>query len=77
MKKILPFLFCMLIALFSCEKDTPTPPASVESMQFEGAPTTIDEGEDVNLSQYLVITPASVGDTVTGEIGRASCRERV
>ena len=26
MKKIIPFLFCMLIALFSCEKDTPTPP---------------------------------------------------
>ena len=26
MKKILPFLFCMLIALFSCEKEPPTPP---------------------------------------------------
>ena len=67
MKKIIPFLLCMLIALWACEKDTPNPPASVDSMQFEGAPTTIDEGEDVNLSQYLVITPASVGDTVTVE----------
>ena len=26
MKKIIPFLFCMLIALFSCEKEPPTPP---------------------------------------------------
>ena len=65
MKKIIPFLLCMLIALWACEKDTPTPPASVDSMQFEGVTTTLNEGESINLSQYLVITPASVGDTVT------------
>ena len=67
MKKIIPFLLCMLIALWACEKDTPTPPASVDSMQFEGVTTTLNEGESINLSQYLVITPASVGDTVTVE----------
>ena len=65
MKKIIPFLFCMLVALFACEKDTPTPPASVESMQFEGVSTTLDEGESINLSPYLIITPQAVGDTVT------------
>ena len=26
MKKIIPFLLCMLVALWACEKDTPTPP---------------------------------------------------
>jgi hypothetical protein len=26
MKKLIPFLLCMLIALWACEKDTPTPP---------------------------------------------------
>ena len=57
----------MLVALFACEKDTPTPPASVESMQFEGVSTTLDEGESINLSQYLTITPEAVGDTVTVE----------
>ena len=67
MKKIIPFLLCMLVALWACEKDTPTPPASVDSMQFEGVTTTLNEGESINLSQYLVITPASVGDTVTVE----------
>ncbi len=67
MKKIIPFLLCMLIALWACEKDTPTPPASIDSMQFEGVTTTLNEGESINLSQYLVITPASVGDTVTVE----------
>ena len=67
MKKLIPFLLCMLIALWACEKDTPNPPASVESMQFEGVTTTLNEGESINLSQYLVITPASVGDTVTVE----------
>ena len=67
MKKIIPFLVCMLIALWACEKDTPTPPASVDSIQFEGAPTTVDEGADINLSQYLIITPEAVGDTVTVE----------
>ncbi len=65
MKKIIPFLFCMLVALFACEKDTPNPPAFVESMQFEGVSTTLDEGESINLSPYLIITPQAVGDTVT------------
>ena len=67
MKKIIPFLVCMLIALWACEKDSPNPPASVDSMQFEGAPTTVDEGADISLSQYLIITPEAVGDTVTVE----------
>ena len=67
MKKIIPFLLCLLIALWACEKDTPNPSASVDSMQFEGVITTLNEGESINLSQYLVITPASVGDTVTVE----------
>ena len=65
MKKIIPFLACMLVALVACEKDDVTPPASVESMQFEGVSTTLDEGESINLSQYLIITPQAVGDTVT------------
>ena len=43
MKKIIPFLLCMLVALWACEKDTPTPPASVDSMQFEGVTTTLNE----------------------------------
>ena len=60
-------MLCMLIALWACEKDTPNPPVSVDSMQFEGVTTTLNEGESINLSQYLVITPASVGDTVTVE----------
>ena len=67
MKKIIPFLVCMLIALWACEKDTPTPPASIDSMQFESVPSFIDEGADINLSQYLIITPEAVGDTVTVE----------
>ena len=65
MKKIIPFLMCMLVALVACEKDDVTPPASVESMQFEGVSTTLDEGESINLLQYLIITPQAVGDTVT------------
>ena len=65
MKKIIPFLMCMLVVLVACEKDDVTPPASVESMQFEGVSTTLDEGESINLSQYLIITPQAVGDTVT------------
>ena len=67
MKKIIPLIFLMLVALLACEKETPTPPASIDSMQFEGAPTTVDEGADINLSQYLIITPEAVGDTVTVE----------
>ena len=50
MKKIIPFLLCMLVALCACEKDTPNPPASVDSMRFEGVSTTLDEGESINLS---------------------------
>ncbi len=66
MKKIIPFLVCMLVALFACEKDTPTPPASIDSMQFDTSMLTrYDEGESINLSQYLTITPEAVGDTVT------------
>lgn len=65
MKKIIPFLFCMLITLFSCEKDNVNSSASVESMKFEGVPSKVDEGTDINLSQYLIIAPAAVGDTVT------------
>ena len=57
----------MLVALWACEKDTPNPPASVDSMQFEGVPSLIDEGADISLSQYLIITPEAVGDTVTVE----------
>ena len=68
MKKIIPFLMCMLVALFACEKDTPNPSASVESMQFDTSMLTrYDEGESINLSQYLTITPQAVGDTVTVE----------
>ena len=66
MKKIIPFLLCMLVALCACEKDLPTPPASVDSMQFDTSMLTrYDEGESINLSQYLTITPQAVGDTVT------------
>ena len=68
MKKIIPFLVCMLVILFACEKDTPTPPASIDSMQFDTSMLTrYDEGESINLSQYLTITPEAVGDTVTVE----------
>ena len=55
----------MLITLFSCEKDNVNSSASVESMKFEGVPSKVDEGTDINLSQYLIIAPAAVGDTVT------------
>ena len=65
MKKLIPFLLCMLIALWACEKDNVNSSASVESMKFEGVPSKVDEGADINLSQYLIITPAAVGDTVT------------
>ena len=65
MKKLIPFLLCMLIALWACEKDNVNSSASVESMKFEGVPSKVDEGTDINLSQYLIIAPAAVGDTVT------------
>ena len=66
MKKFIPFLACMLVALFACEKDTPTPPASIDSMQFDATMfTRYNEGESINLSPYLTITPQAVGDTVT------------
>ena len=66
MKKIIPLLACMLVALFACEKDTPTPPASIDSMQFDATMfTRYNEGESINLSPYLTITPQAVGDTVT------------
>ena len=55
----------MLITLFSCEKDNVNSSASVESMKFEGVPSKVDEGTDINLSQYLIIAPVAVGDTVT------------
>ena len=58
-------MLCMLIALWACEKDNVNSSASVESMKFEGVPSKVDEGTDINLSQYLIIAPATVGDTVT------------
>ena len=58
----------MLAFLVSaCKKQEPTP-AQVEEIYFEqDAPTKLDEGEDINLSSYLVILPEAVADTVTVE----------
>lgn len=65
MKKILGIFIMLAVLVFACKKQEPTP-AQVEEMYFnEGAPTSVDEGQEVNLSSYLMILPVTVADTVS------------
>ena len=67
MKKILGIFIMLAVLVFACKKQEPTP-AKVEEIYFEqSAPTKLDEGDDINLSSYLVISPEAVADTVTVE----------
>lgn len=67
MKKILGIFIMMAVLVSACKKQEPTP-AQVEEIYFEqSAPTKLDEGDDINLSSYLVISPEAVADTVTVE----------
>ena len=65
MKKILGIFLMLAVLVFACKKQEPTP-AQVEEMYFnEGAPSSVDEGQEVNLSSYLMILPVTVADTVS------------
>ena len=67
MKKILGIFIMLAVLVFACKKQEPMP-AHVEEIYFEqNAPTKLNEGDDINLSSYLVILPASVSDKVTVE----------
>ena len=57
----------LAVLVFACKKQEPMP-AHVEEIYFEqNAPTKLNEGDDINLSSYLVILPESVSDKVTVE----------
>ena len=66
MKKILYLFFPLLTALCcSCAKPD-VEYVNVEEMYFNQAvPTFVDEGQEVNLSSYLMILPVTVADTVS------------
>ena len=67
MKKILGIFIMLAVLVFACKKQEPMP-AHVEEIYFEqNVPTKLDEGDDINLSSYLVILPESVSDKVTVE----------
>ena len=65
MKKILGILIMLTLLVFACKKQDVDYPKVTEMYFEQGTPTKIDEGEDINLSPYLVIQPMSVADTVT------------
>ncbi|MBR2493654.1 MAG: Ig-like domain-containing protein, partial [Paludibacteraceae bacterium] len=54
----------LITLLIGCKADEPVP-VSIDQMIFDEFSTTLNEGESINLFQYLIITPESVGDTVT------------
>ena len=54
----------LITLLIGCKVDEPVP-VSIDQMIFDEFSTTLNEGESINLFQYLIITPESVGDTVT------------
>ena len=54
----------LITLLIGCKVDEPVL-VSIDQMIFDEFSTTLNEGESINLSQYLIITPESVGDTVT------------
>ena len=57
----------LAVLVFACKKQEPTS-GKIEEIYFEqSAPTKLEEGDDVNLSSYLVILPEAVADTVTVE----------
>ncbi|MBQ1176399.1 MAG: Ig-like domain-containing protein [Paludibacteraceae bacterium] len=66
MKKILYLFFPLLTALCcSCAKPD-VEYVKIEEMYFNQAvPTFVDEGQEVNLSSYLMILPVTVADTVS------------
>ena len=67
MKKILGIFIMLAVLVFACKKQEPMP-AHVEEIYFkQNAPTKLNEGDDINLSSYLVILPESVSDKVTVE----------
>ena len=61
MKKIIPFLLCMLIAVIACKKEVIFPLA--ESITFDDASLELPVGESKYL--YYTILPEVVGDTAT------------
>ena len=65
MKKYLFSLSILAAFLFSCEKEAPKVVEITEMYFEEGFSKNIDEGSSLSLSQYLVILPEMVADTVT------------
>ena len=65
MKKILGIFIMLALLVFACKKQDVDYPKITEMYFEQGVPTKIDEGDDINLSPYLVIQPMSVADTVT------------
>ena len=65
MKKILYLFFPLLTALCcSCAKPDVEYVKIEEMYVNQGAPSSVDEGQSVNLSAYLVIMPVTIADTV-------------
>ena len=61
MKKIIPFLVCLLVAVIACKKEDIFPLA--ESITFDDASLEVPVGESKYL--YYTILPEQVGDTAT------------
>ena len=61
MKKIIPFLVCLLVAVIACKKENIFPLA--ESITFDDASLEVPVGESKYL--YYTILPEQVGDTAT------------
>lgn len=61
MKKIIPFLVCLLVAVIACKKEEIFPLA--ESITFDDASIELPVGESKYL--YYTILPEQVGDTAT------------
>lgn len=61
MKKIFPFLLCLLVAVIACKKEDIFPLA--ESITFDDASLEVPVGESKYL--YYTILPEQVGDTAT------------
>ena len=58
MKKIIPFLMCMLVALLACEKDTPTPPAP-------DTPSKVETGAAENITATSAMLKGMVNVDIT------------
>lgn len=69
MKQIFSFTACLLVLLtvfFACAPNEDVYGGKVESIIFsDDVPTSVDEGDDLGLLPYLLITPQNVADTVS------------